>query len=391
MSESGKYSILYVDDEWTNRTVFEQNFDERFRIVSVASGAEALEILAAQTIACLVTDQRMPGMSGNELLQRAKERHPDTIRVVVTAYSDLDPILKAVNDGLVARYIVKPWVKEELEKILAWAVGAFALGRESSEVQQRILKSERLIALGGMAGGIIHEIRNLISPPKANAQYLLDPAKHAKELGRLVHEHGAGLSPEARASLADLAVELPALSRDSAENIGKIDDILKSYRDVLAGNQPEERHRADPSRAIGHALNLLRTMSKAVTVAVEAPERLPSVAIGQTELSQVLINLGRNAIQAFPPQTRGRVVLSAREDGDVVHFAITDDGPGIPPETLARVGSEFFTTKADGTGLGVGQCKRLIGKAGGELRIESTVGKGTTVRFSLRKSPSPVV
>lgn len=371
-------AVLYVDDEWTNRTVFEASYSDRFRIIVVGSGAEALEVMKKEVVACLVTDQRMPEMSGNELLERAKASHPNVIRVVVTAYSDHEPILKAVNDGLVARYVVKPYEADELGRILDWAVGAFSLG---AHVQARLLAAERLISLGGMAGSVLHEIRNQIGYPKSNTAYLQDAAKHAGELAKLVEKHGKDLTPGAKASLADLAIELPQLADDSMEGIVRVEAILSSFRRVLKGEQSSAT--ADPHEAISHTLTLLGTISKDVRTAYEGPEKPPRVAIDETELIQVLLNLGRNAIQAYPPAKAGRVVFSLAVVDRRVAFTVADDGPGMSAEVLAKVGTEYFTTKPEGTGLGIAQCRRAVAKAGGELSIESTVGKGTTIRFSL--------
>lgn len=379
------YPILYVDDEWTNRTVFEQNFNDEFSIVTVGSGAEALDVLKKRPVACLVTDQRMPEMSGNELLERAKELHPQTIRVVLTAYSDLDPILKAVNDGLVARYVVKPWVKEDLLKILSWAVEVYSLGQESSDVQLRLLKSERLITLGSMAGSVLHEIRNLLSPAKNNSVYINGIARHAPELKTLLERHGGEMSVEARDQLLDFCDEAAAATADIIEGIAKIEDVLVSYRKVLKENTADGGA-ADPKEAIRYALTLLRSGAVGIELAYDGPERLPPVTIGQTELTQILINLGGNAVQAYPKNARGQIRFVATADEEKVSFAVSDDGPGMPAEVLAKVGQPFFTTKDEGTGLGVSQCQRLIAKAGGKLDIESAPGKGTTVRFTLRRS-----
>ena len=383
MSETRqKHAILYVDDEWANRIVFEQNFNDRFRVVCAGSGPEALERMGKDSIACLVTDQRMPEMTGNELLRLAKEQFPQVIRVVVTAYSDLDPILKAVNDGLVARYIVKPWVKEELDKVLDWALEVFTIGAESSAVQLRLIKSERLITLGSMAGSVLHEIRNLISPAKNNAAYLRDAAQHSQALATLLAEHGKSLPEAARSALADLAEELPSLSEDMVEGIAKLEDVLVSYRKVLKDDSGT-KGTADPKEAIRYALTLLRPMVKGIEIDFDGPERLPRVGLGQTELTQVMINLGQNAVQAFPKNAFGRVSVVASVENGQVAFAISDNGPGIPPDVLAKVGTAFFTTKEEGTGLGIAQCRRLVANAGGEFSLESTVGKGTTVRFHL--------
>src|SRR5262245_33395050 len=112
--------VLYADDDRSNRVVFEHSLHE-FRIKTVADAKSALDILAAEEVAVLVSDIRMPEIDGLELLRIAKERYPQTIRMVITAFSDVDPILKAINEGLVARYIVKPWDRDELIQVLRWA------------------------------------------------------------------------------------------------------------------------------------------------------------------------------------------------------------------------------------------------------------------------------
>jgi len=382
-----KHCIVYVDDEWANRVVFEQNFNDRFRIVCVSSGAEALKVMDTDSVACLVTDQRMPEMSGNELLQRAKDAHPEVIRVVVTAYSDLDPILKAVNDGLVARYIVKPWVKDELEKVLSWAVEVFTIGAESSDVQLRLIRSERLITLGSMAGSILHEIRNLLAPAKGNATYLRDAAVHSKLLAKLLAEHGQALSKDELSSLADLAEELPGLSADLVDGLQKIEDVLVSYRKIMKEDTVSQGT-ADPKEAIRYASTLLRSMVKGIDIESEGGELAPKVAIGQTELTQLLLNIAGNSVQAFPKNSLGKVKIKVTVEGSFAVFTIADNGSGIPPEILAKVGTPFFTTKDEGTGLGVAQCRRLVGNARGDLTLDSTVGKGTTVSFTIPLAPT---
>ena len=124
--------MLYVDDERSNRIDFEQSLGTDFNVCTVASGDDALDVLAAQDVAVLLTDMRMPGMSGEELLRIVKARYPRTIRMVVTAYSDVDPILRAINEGLVSRYLLKPWSHTELVQVLRWGCEAWAFGRDSA-------------------------------------------------------------------------------------------------------------------------------------------------------------------------------------------------------------------------------------------------------------------
>src|ERR1044071_3425543 len=106
--------VLYVDDERGNRVVFEQSLSAEFNVITAQHAAEALELLEAHDVAVIVSDMRMPLMSGDDLLRIVKERYPQVIRMVVTAYADVEPILRAINEGLVARYIVKPWIRTEI-------------------------------------------------------------------------------------------------------------------------------------------------------------------------------------------------------------------------------------------------------------------------------------
>src|SRR5207253_10931085 len=109
-------------------------------------------------------------------------------------------------------------------------------------------------------------------------------------------------TPAAKESLADLAVELPQLADDSMEGIKRVETILASFRRVLKGGGSGSGT-ADPRDAIAHTLTLLDTTTKDVQVVYEGPEKLSHVAMDETELIQVLLNLGRNAVQAYPPQT----------------------------------------------------------------------------------------
>src|ERR1700683_536052 len=95
-----KFPILVVDDERDNLDIFRFNFRRNYTLTFAESGAEALELLKQQTIAVIVTDQRMPGMTGLELLRAARELRPDTVNILVTGYADVPTLGEAINDGL---------------------------------------------------------------------------------------------------------------------------------------------------------------------------------------------------------------------------------------------------------------------------------------------------
>jgi DNA-binding NtrC family response regulator len=106
--------VLFVDDELGNLELFKMQFDGAFAVRTAMGGDDALAILAREDIGVLLTDERMPGMTGVDLLARAVLRWPDTVRVIVSAYSDSPRLLQAINRGHAHEYIVKPWDKAEL-------------------------------------------------------------------------------------------------------------------------------------------------------------------------------------------------------------------------------------------------------------------------------------
>ena len=126
--------ILYVDDEPSNLLLFERYFEDGYAIHTARSGAEALEILDREPIELILTDQRMPGMTGVELLSKVAETRPDVARMIVTAHSDVRVVIDAINSGRVDQYISKPWEPDELQVILDRGLESFALRRRNREL-----------------------------------------------------------------------------------------------------------------------------------------------------------------------------------------------------------------------------------------------------------------
>jgi signal transduction histidine kinase len=378
--------IVYVDDERPNRIVFEQAFGRQFNLKAVGDGQAALELLAANDVAIVVTDMRMPGMSGDELLRIVKDRWPSTIRVVITAFSDIEPILTAINEGLVARYLVKPWERAEVEQLLRWGLEAWTFGRESSALQRRLLETERLATHGSISGAVVHDLNQPLIGLVMNAERLGELAAATPALTRLLA--GEEVTASDRDDLADLAEELADLATDLSSGAAHLRNLISSLGQFL---------RAQPTDTTGVATDVLPIIRHAMAVCQDIAVRarglilyegaadLPQVRVSATELTQVLINLVANAAQAVLARGRsdGRVTVLARALDQTVNLQIRDDGVGMSAEILAKVGTPFFTTRREGTGLGLAQCQRLIGKAGGTFKIESEEGVGTTVNIAL--------
>ena len=122
-----EYPILLVDDEVENIQAFVLNYREYFTIDTALSGEEALEKLKQREYAVLVSDQRMPGMTGVELLERTVQRHPYLVRIILTGYTDHESLIGAVNQGRIYAYITKPWRPDEIEITLRRAIERYAL------------------------------------------------------------------------------------------------------------------------------------------------------------------------------------------------------------------------------------------------------------------------
>jgi response regulator RpfG family c-di-GMP phosphodiesterase len=112
---SDKISILYVDDEENNLFSFKATFRIKYQVHTAISGDEALKILDAKPVQIIITDQRMPEMTGIEFLEKVLEKYPDPIRILLTGYADMGAVVDAVNKGKIFHYLAKPWNEEELD------------------------------------------------------------------------------------------------------------------------------------------------------------------------------------------------------------------------------------------------------------------------------------
>ncbi len=125
-------AVLFVDDEEAARENFADGMEGLARVYTAANidEAEALFEQHADEIAILVTDQKMPGGNGTELLRRLRQHHPDAIRILTTAYTEIDDAIDAVNRGEIHRYIRKPWNMDEFRDELSAALELFSFRRE---------------------------------------------------------------------------------------------------------------------------------------------------------------------------------------------------------------------------------------------------------------------
>lgn len=146
-----KYKILIVDDEPANLRALERLFRADYEVLTAPSGAEALELLDHHDVALLITDQRMPEMTGIELLKKTVTLRPRMVRIILTGYTDIDALVEAINCGQVYRYVTKPWNNEELRLTVRRALEHYETNKNIYELS---LVNERLVSR-------MHEIHQL--------------------------------------------------------------------------------------------------------------------------------------------------------------------------------------------------------------------------------------
>ncbi|HSV33811.1 MAG TPA: response regulator [Pyrinomonadaceae bacterium] len=129
------YKILIVDDEPANLRTLSRLFREDFEVFTATSGAEALELLKQHDVALLITDQRMPGMTGIELLKNTVSIRPRMVRIILTGYTDVDALVEAINCGQVYRYVAKPWSNDDLRLTVRRALEHYETNKKSYELE----------------------------------------------------------------------------------------------------------------------------------------------------------------------------------------------------------------------------------------------------------------
>jgi two-component system, probable response regulator PhcQ len=167
--EKRKYGVLYVDDEETALKYFRRGMEKDCPVWIANSGAAAWPILEKEwaNIGVILSDQKMPGQTGVELLTAARKRWPNMIRILITAYSEIESAIDAVNSGAIYKYLTKPAEPPKLRQILLGALDEFAVNHDRDTLLterltslQRLVVADRVRSLAAMADGISHHLRN---------------------------------------------------------------------------------------------------------------------------------------------------------------------------------------------------------------------------------------
>lgn len=365
-----KPRLLLVDDERQVLDGLALHLRRNYEVVARTSGEEALATLEREAdFTAVISDLRMPGMNGVELLTEVRARTPETARILLTGYADVTSAIAAVNDAAVHRFLTKPCAPAQLARALEEAVAAASAGPFGS-IDEEMTALGRQATLGTMAGSIGQELSNVVAALAASIETIQSQASR----GEVPASEDMGILAMIKNRVHEHTRTLKELSRPRSTQVGPL----------------------DVGTMVCAAVELLK---KTGTLKVAKTEiRLPFspllVEADRSLIEGVMINLLKNAAEAIAEKGAPKgpidvadlplITVSVAPQGeDGVSIVVEDNGVGMTPENLARLFNRYFTTKGDagGTGLGLLIAKETISRHGGRIDAASIQGVGT--RFAI--------
>jgi len=386
-----RYHILYVDDEVNNLVVFKNAFFRDYEVHTALSAAEGLKILDQYMIHLIVTDQKMPGMTGVEFLEKVVETHPETMRLILTAYSDIDFIMRAINKCGIYRYILKPWDTRELKIIIDKALQNYQLIQDKKHLLENLEKANRELE------GKVH----------ARTQELNLKNKELTKINTIKDKLFTIISHDLRQPLVSLSVFFQIL-KQLPEDVSKIkldqfymklqanlQDVTSLLDNLLFWSQSQMGQNNIDSKPIRivelvkRNIDLYRVSAfqKDINIEFKHSNDNPIIVGDENIVNLVMRNLLNNAIKYSKKQSSITVNITSQNG----HLAVSvkDRGVGISKRLQHQIFENEYhnttrgTSNEKGTGLGLKLCKEYLEKQQGSIRIESEKGKGSVVTFIL--------
>ena len=385
-----KYAILYVDDEEMSLKYFTRAFSDQFRIFTAPSAQEGLKILEAHSddIGLLITDQRMPGETGVWLLERARQLRPRMIRVLATAYADMDAAIAAVNTGAIYKYVTKPWDPGQLEQTLKRGLEFFVVQHERDQlllekmsVLRNMMIADHIVSLGLLAAGLSHYIRNSLVAVKTFLD--LAPAKMVEE----------------KMSLEGM--RNPDFWKEYYQNVqGQIEKINNLLKDLWTASEKPSfdfSTRVKLREVVNASIEQLKKdlAAKKITVENNIPDSLPEMNVDKAKFYRLFDLMLKDEIVSLP--TGCKVAFSAQAfngpgQTQTVQIQITDNGPGLPPEAL-RLVFDPFVVRSDSPaeyGIHLMACFFIVHHHGGRIEARSDARNGTVFTIRMPVNPNSV-
>jgi two-component system probable response regulator PhcQ len=383
-----KFAILYVDDEEKSLKYFTRAFQDQFRVFTATNAQDGFGLLNQHKdeIGILMTDQRMPGEKGVQLLEKARQLRPRIIRMLATAYSDIDAAVDAVNTGAIYKYVHKPWDIPSLEVTLRRALEFFMVQRERDQllkeklsVLHNLMITDRVVSLGVLAAGLGHHIRNSLVAVRTFLD--LAPEKLQEEKVDLEELRNPNFWRDFYAhvqkQLHRITEMLSDLGLAADERTAHFDDIV------------------DLHALVNEITPKIQTKTATKTVAIEnqIPGNLPKLQADRHKLAHFFELLLKDEVLNL--QDGGKIELNAREEKTaegipVLVLTIKDNGPGLTSESIRSVFDPFFVRYDNPKefGLNLMACFFIIYHHGGKIDVQSQPNGGTAFAITLPLNPA---
>ncbi len=368
-------TILLVDDEPDIREVLDIYLTELgYAVHTAENGEKALAAFHRTLPSIVLSDIKMPGMDGIELLRRIKKESPETEVIMITGHGDMelaidslkleatDFITKPVNDDILEFALQRAEERIEMRRRLRSYTEN--LEQMVEEKTRQLLDSEKMAAMGRVAAELSHTIKNIAGALKGGIYVL-----------------GRGIEDDNR----------EYLQRGWEMVRGNVDKIKNLSLDLLNFGKGEELQfvDADPLAPLKEVLALLEAKAdeRGIVVRTELAKGIPACCFDPEAIYLCLLNLIQNALEAFDEEAarsedREVVLRAFKAPGWAVVYAISDNGPGMDNDTRERLFKGFFSTKGTrGTGIGLTMTKRIVERHQGTIEVLSSRGTGT--RFTI--------
>ena len=385
-----RHTLLVVDDEPDVVKSVKDLFRLDYKVLTATSPAEALTLLERELVHVIMTDQRMPEMTGVQFLGRAKEQHPEAVRLLFTGYADVRSVIDAINQGSVWRYITKPWDPDELAAVIREACERYDLIHERNKLLDtlRVQNAELEKANADLARA--NELKHAFI--QVASHELRTPLTILQGMVRL-----AGQVPGNTDALKNYLDRIDRASRRLQHLVDQIVTMLVANRfDRAIDRRPTDlamllREAADDVRPF---IELRRQ-----NLVADVPDDLGTLNVERGGVRDCISHLLLNAIKFTPDGGRISLAAARAADGGVV-IRVADTGEGMNPDTCGRLFQPFFTgfdvsRHCSGTfehgrrglGLGLAIVKNLVHLHGGTIDVQSEPGQGTTFTITLPDAP----
>jgi len=359
--EECKPSVLYVDDVPVNLTLFRETFKNDFELSITEFPREALKILEEKEIQVVVSDQRMPEMTGIELLEIVAKKYPDIRRYILTAYTDADTVIEAINIGHIHGFIKKPMIANEIRATIKDSLEIYLLRKKNRQILEELEKvNAALFNMDGLKSEIINSISNEIRNPLSRIMGTLHMLKSKIK--------GDELS-EAINILDDSVFKLEQFS-----NLARQISILKSPGFSL------DKHQVSIQQVIQYGSIETREELKDMDIFLKEETNAAEIMVNGN--SDLLVSCIINLIRFAKDHTvnKGEILISTSEHNRELECCITDGGSNYS-ETLFGVLKDQFSTGDNPInltlGIGLAASQMIMETHGGHLIFEKTKsGKG---------------